>query len=52
VPITTFTPAGSIETDMTLPAVPLLQPARTTRHSREMREYARLIEVPAKGVKT
>ena len=52
VPMTTFTPDGSIETDMTFPAVPLVHPARITRHSREMKEYARLIEVPATGAKT
>jgi hypothetical protein len=51
VPITTFTPVGATVTDMTRPAVPLLQPvAKITTHTTEISEYARLIEVPTREV--
>jgi hypothetical protein len=35
-PTTTFTPVGEMETDMTCPAVPLLQPAEIITHRREI----------------
>src|SRR6202051_3053071 len=50
VPTTTFTPVGVMLTEITRPAVPLLQPAaKITRHTRGTSERARLIRVLNRG---